>query len=65
MRALYTREVMKLLGVSQPTVSRYVKAGELAAFKFGGKHRYPYQQFVDIGLVDLSDIRELIERNGG
>ncbi|MFT4229491.1 MAG: helix-turn-helix domain-containing protein [Microbacterium sp.] len=43
--SLTPEEVAKQLGVSRPTISRRIKAGDLKAIKVGNRNRIPVAEF--------------------
>lgn len=54
---LTPEEVAKQLGVSRPTISRRIKAGELKAVKVGNRNRIPvveFERFRDTYLDELA-----------
>lgn len=54
---LTPEEVAKQLGVSRPTISRRIKAGELKAVKVGNRNRIPvveFERFRDAYLDELA-----------
>ncbi|MFT4163915.1 MAG: helix-turn-helix domain-containing protein [Microlunatus sp.] len=54
---LTPEQVAKQLGVSRPTISRRIKAGELKAVKVGNRNRIPiveFERFRDAYLDELA-----------
>lgn len=55
---LTPEQVAQQLGISRPTISRRIKAGELKAVKVGNRNRIPvaeFERFRDAYLDELAD----------
>lgn len=44
-RMMTPEQVAEAMGVSRPTISRKIKAGEIRAVKVGNRNRIPYEEF--------------------
>jgi excisionase family DNA binding protein len=58
-RLLTPAQVAEALGISRPTVSRRIKAGELRAIKVGNHNRIPYEEFERFWRQMMGDMVEL------
>ncbi len=52
-------QVADAMGVSRPTISRRIKAGEIRAVKVGNRNRIPYEEFERYWRKTMGDLVEL------
>lgn len=52
-------QVADAMGVSRPTISRKIKAGEIRAVKVGNRNRIPYEEFERYWRKTMGDLVEL------
>jgi excisionase family DNA binding protein len=56
---LTPEQVAKQLGISRPTISRRIKAGDLKAIKVGNRNHIPiaeFERFRDVYLDELASV---------
>lgn len=58
-RMMTPEQIAELMGVSRPTISRKIKAGEIRAVKVGNRHRIPYEEFERYWRKTMGDLFEL------
>ncbi|TAM66901.1 MAG: helix-turn-helix domain-containing protein [Microbacteriaceae bacterium] len=56
---LTPEQVADALGVSRPTISRRIKAGQLRAVKVGNRNRIPYEEFERYWRQTMGELVEL------
>ena len=59
-RMMTPEQVADALGVSRPTISRKIKAGEIRAVKVGNRNRIPYEEFERYRRQTMGDLVELV-----
>lgn len=62
-RMMTPEEVADALGVSRPTISRKIKAGEIRAIKVGNRNRIPYDEFRRYWSQTMGDLVELVRED--
>ena len=58
-RMMTPEQVADAMGVSRPTISRKIKAGEIRAVKVGNRNRIPYEEFERYWRKTMGDLVEL------
>jgi len=58
-RMMTPEQVADAMGVSRPTISRKIKAGEIRAVKVGNRNRIPYEEFERYWRRTMGDLVEL------
>lgn len=58
-RMMTPEEVAEAMGVSRPTISRKIKAGEIREVKVGNRNRIPYEEFERYWRQTMGDLVEL------
>ena len=58
-RMMTPAQVADAMGVSRPTISRKIKAGEIRAVKVGNRNRIPYEEFARYWRKTMGDLVEL------
>ena len=58
-RMMTPEQVADAMGVSRPTISRKIKAGEIRAVKVGNRNRIPYEEFARYWRKTMGDLVEL------
>lgn len=58
-RMMTPQQVAEAMGVSRPTISRKIKAGEIRAVKVGNRNRIPYEEFERYWRKTMGDLVEL------
>lgn len=58
-RMMTPEQVAEAMGVSRPTISRKIKAGEIRAVKVGNRNRIPYEEFERYWRKTMGDLVEL------
>lgn len=58
-RMMTPEQVAEAMGVSRPTISRKIKAGEIRAVKVGNRNRIPYVEFERYWRHTMGDLVEL------
>lgn len=58
-RMMTPEQVADAVGVSRPTISRKIKAGEIRAVKVGNRNRIPYEEFERYWRKTMGDLVEL------
>lgn len=58
-RMMTPEQVAEAVGVSRPTISRKIKAGEIRAVKVGNRNRIPYEEFERYWRKTMGDLVEL------
>ena len=59
-RMMTPEQVADAMGVSRPTISRKIKAGEIRAVKVGNRNRIPYEEFERYWRKTMGDLVELV-----
>ena len=59
-RMLTPEQVADAMGVSRPTISRRIKAGEIRVVKVGNRNRIPYEEFERYWRKTMGDLVELV-----
>lgn len=59
-RMMTPEQVAAAMGVSRPTISRKIKAGEIRAVKVGNRNRIPYEEFERYWHKTMGDLVELV-----
>ena len=59
-RMMTPEQVADAMGVSRPTISRKIKAGEIRAVKVGNRNRIPYEEFERYWRQTMGDLVELV-----
>lgn len=59
-RMLTPEQVADAMGVSRPTISRRIKAGEIRVVKVGNRNRIPYEEFKRYWRKTMGDLVELV-----
>lgn len=59
-RMMTPEQVADAMGVSRPTISRKIKAGEIHAVKVGNRNRIPYEEFERYWRTTMGDVVELV-----
>lgn len=62
-RMMTPEQVADVMGVSRPTISRKIKAGELRAVKVGNRNRIPYEEFERYWRQTMGDLVELVRED--
>ncbi len=58
-RMMTPEQIADAMGVSRPTISRKIKAGEIRAVKVGNRNRVPYEEFERYWRKTMGDLVEL------
>ena len=58
-RMMTPEQIAEAMGVSRPTISRKIKAGEIRAVKVGNRNRIPYEEFERYWRKTMGDLVEL------
>lgn len=58
-RMMTPEQVAEAMGVSRPTISRKIKAGEIREVKVGNRNRIPYEEFERYWRQTMGDLVEL------
>lgn len=58
-RMMTPGQIADAMGVSRPTISRKIKAGEIRAVKVGNRNRVPYEEFERYWRKTMGDLVEL------
>lgn len=58
-RMMTPEQIAEAMGVSRPTISRKIKAGEIRAVKVGNRNRIPYEEFERYWRETMGDLVEL------
>lgn len=58
-RMMTPEQVAEAMGVSRPTISRQIKAGEIRVVKVGNRNRIPYEEFERYWRRTMGDLVEL------
>lgn len=59
-RMMTPEQIADAMGVSRPTISRKIKAGEIRAVKVGNRNRIPYEEFERYWRKTMGDLVELV-----